>query len=106
MHRLVARRWMLLVAVLVVAVAGFCVSRLRGIFGSNHMPSWNAWLRSDSQSITAAAIGSTYAPDVHRTDGEGVRVNREALEAMDRGRRSGSHSSALRSQPPRSAAAS
>jgi hypothetical protein len=36
MYRLVARRWMLLVAVLVVAVAGFCVSRLHGIFGSNH----------------------------------------------------------------------
>jgi hypothetical protein len=36
MHRLVARRWMLLVAVLVVAVAGFCVSRLHGIFGSKH----------------------------------------------------------------------
>jgi hypothetical protein len=27
---------MLLVAVSVVAVAGFCVSRLHGIFGSNH----------------------------------------------------------------------
>jgi hypothetical protein len=36
MHRLAARRCMLLVAVLVVAVAGFCVSRLHGIFGSNH----------------------------------------------------------------------
>jgi hypothetical protein len=31
MHRLVARQWMLLVAVLVVAVAGFCVYRLHGI---------------------------------------------------------------------------
>src|SRR4051812_30132898 len=106
MHRLDARRWILLVAVLVVAVAGFRVSRLHGIFGSNHMPSWNAWLRSDSQSITAAAIGSTYAPDVRWTDGEGVRVSREALEAMDRVRRSGSHSSALRPQPPSPAAAS
>lgn len=36
MHRLVARRWMLLVTVLVVAVAGFGVCRLHGIFGSNH----------------------------------------------------------------------
>jgi hypothetical protein len=36
MHRLVARRWMLLVAVLVVAGAGFRVYRLHGIFGSNH----------------------------------------------------------------------
>ena len=35
MHRVVARWWML-VAVLDVAVAGFCVSRLQGIFGSDH----------------------------------------------------------------------
>ena len=28
------RRWMLLVAVLVIAVAGFAVYRLNGIFGS------------------------------------------------------------------------
>jgi hypothetical protein len=34
--RLAMRRWMLLVAVLVVAVAGFTVYRLHGIFGSNH----------------------------------------------------------------------
>ena len=31
---LLRRRWMLLVAVLVVAVAGFAVYRLNGIFGS------------------------------------------------------------------------
>ena len=36
MQRVVARPWMLLAAVLVVAVAGFCVYRLHGIFGSNH----------------------------------------------------------------------
>lgn len=35
-RRLVARWWMLLVAVLVVAAAGFCVYGLHGIFGSNH----------------------------------------------------------------------
>jgi hypothetical protein len=34
MHRLVARQWMVLVAV--VVVAGFCLYRLHGIFGSNH----------------------------------------------------------------------
>jgi hypothetical protein len=35
-HRLVARWWMLLVAVLVVALAGSCVYRLHGMFGSIH----------------------------------------------------------------------
>jgi hypothetical protein len=35
-RRVVTRRWMLLVAVLVVAVAGLCVYRLHGIFGSHH----------------------------------------------------------------------
>ncbi|WP_319453628.1 MULTISPECIES: MmpS family transport accessory protein [unclassified Mycobacterium] len=37
--RLLARRWMLLVAVLVVAVAGFTVYRLNGIFGSHDVVS-------------------------------------------------------------------
>ncbi len=32
---LLSRRWMLLVAVVVVAVAGFAVYRLNGIFGSH-----------------------------------------------------------------------
>jgi hypothetical protein len=37
MYRLVARRWMLLVAVLVVAVASFCVSAARHLrFQSQH----------------------------------------------------------------------
>jgi len=36
MRRLIARQWMLLAAVLVVAVAGSCVYRPHGIFGSNH----------------------------------------------------------------------
>jgi Mycobacterium membrane protein len=35
-RRLVGRWWMLLVAVLVVALAALCVYRLHGIFGSNH----------------------------------------------------------------------
>ena len=34
--RLLGRWWMVLVAVLVVAVAGLAVYRLHGIFGSNH----------------------------------------------------------------------
>jgi Mycobacterium membrane protein len=37
--RLLSRRWMLLVAVLVVAVAGFAVYRLNGIFGSHDVTS-------------------------------------------------------------------
>ena len=36
MTSLVKRGWMLVVAVMVVAVAGFCVYRLHGIFGSHH----------------------------------------------------------------------
>jgi hypothetical protein len=36
MGRLVMRWWMVLVAVVVVAVAGLAVYRLHGIFGSNH----------------------------------------------------------------------
>jgi hypothetical protein len=36
MGRLVMRWWMVLVAVVVVAVAGVAVYRLHGIFGSNH----------------------------------------------------------------------
>jgi Mycobacterium membrane protein len=36
MGRLVTRWWMVLVAVVVLAVAGFAVYRLHGIFGSNH----------------------------------------------------------------------
>ena len=36
---LLGRRWMLLVAVLVVAVAGFAVYRLNGIFGSTDVTS-------------------------------------------------------------------
>ena len=37
--RLLTRRWMLLVAVAVVAVAGFSVYRLHGIFGSHNSTS-------------------------------------------------------------------
>jgi hypothetical protein len=37
--RLLARRWMILVAVLVVAIAGFAVYRLNGIFGTHDVVS-------------------------------------------------------------------
>jgi hypothetical protein len=37
--RLLKRGWMLLVVVVVVAVAGFCVYRLHGIFGSHNTTS-------------------------------------------------------------------
>ncbi|WP_231994074.1 MmpS family transport accessory protein [Mycobacterium sp. 852002-50816_SCH5313054-b] len=36
----IRRRWTVIVAVLVVAVAGFGVYRLHGIFGSNDVVSW------------------------------------------------------------------
>lgn len=36
MTSLVRRKWMLLVAVVVVAIAGFSVYRLHGMFGSHH----------------------------------------------------------------------
>ena len=39
LSRLLMRRWMLLVAVLVIAVAGFAVYRLNGIFGSHDVTS-------------------------------------------------------------------
>ena len=34
--RLLTRRWTLVVAVVVIAAAGFCVYRLHGVFGSHH----------------------------------------------------------------------
>ncbi|MDT5218866.1 MAG: hypothetical protein QOF15_971, partial [Mycobacterium sp.] len=42
--RQLGRRWMLVVAVLVVAVAGFAVYRLHGIFGSHNNTSANSGL--------------------------------------------------------------
>jgi hypothetical protein len=44
---LVKRGWMLLVAVAVVAVAGFCVYRLHGIFGSHHNTSGASGISDD-----------------------------------------------------------
>jgi len=38
--RAIRRRWTVILTVLVVAVAGFGVDRLRGIFGSNDVVSW------------------------------------------------------------------
>ena len=37
---LLRRRWMVIVAAFVVAIAGFGVYRLHGIFGSNDVVSW------------------------------------------------------------------
>jgi Mycobacterium membrane protein len=39
LRRLLSRRWMLLVAAIVIAVAGFAVYRLNGIFGSHDVVS-------------------------------------------------------------------
>jgi Mycobacterium membrane protein len=47
MASLVRRWWMLLVAVLVVAVAGFGVYRLRGVFGSNNNTSTDPAVAND-----------------------------------------------------------
>ncbi|MCV7397845.1 MmpS family transport accessory protein [Mycobacterium paraseoulense] len=44
---LVRRRWMVLVAVLVVALAGFAIYRLHGIFGSNDNTSANGGLANE-----------------------------------------------------------
>ncbi|HYR14870.1 MAG TPA: MmpS family transport accessory protein, partial [Mycobacterium sp.] len=44
---LVKRGWMLLVAVAVVAVTGFCVYRLHGIFGSHHNTSAASAISND-----------------------------------------------------------
>jgi hypothetical protein len=44
---LVKRGWSLLVAVAVVAVAGFCVYRLHGIFGSHHSTSAASAISND-----------------------------------------------------------
>ena len=46
--RLLARRWTVLVAVVVVAVAGFAVYRLHGIFGSNNDVSAGGALPNDN----------------------------------------------------------
>jgi hypothetical protein len=43
----VSRRWMLLVAVLVVAIAGFAIYRLHGIFGSHYSTSANSGLSNE-----------------------------------------------------------
>ena len=50
--RLLARRWTVLVAVVVVAVAGFAVYRLHGIFGSNNNVSAGGALPNDNTAST------------------------------------------------------
>lgn len=49
---LLARRWTILVAVVVIAVAGFCVYRLHGIFGSHHIVSAGGALPNDNTAST------------------------------------------------------
>ncbi|MCV7439942.1 MmpS family transport accessory protein [Mycobacterium seoulense] len=44
---LVRRRWMVLVAVLVIALAGFAIYRLHGIFGSHDNTSANSGLANE-----------------------------------------------------------
>ena len=46
--QVLARRWTLVVAVVVIAVAGFCVYRLHGIFGSHHNVSAGGALPNDN----------------------------------------------------------
>lgn len=48
---LLARRWTLLVAVVVIAVAGFTVYRLHGIFGSDHDVSAGGELPNEAVSL-------------------------------------------------------
>ena len=50
--RLLTRRWTVLVAVVVIAVAGFCVYRLHGIFGSHHNVSAGGALPNDNTAST------------------------------------------------------
>lgn len=49
--RLLLRRWLLLVAVVVVALAGFAVYRLHGIFGSDHDVSAGGALPNEAVSL-------------------------------------------------------
>ncbi|MBX7431907.1 MmpS family protein [Mycobacterium sp. Y57] len=53
---LLAKGWMLLVAVVVIAVAGFTVYRLHGIFGSNDDVSAGGELPSDAVSLNPKRV--------------------------------------------------
>jgi hypothetical protein len=46
--RLLTRRWTLVVAVVVITAAGFCVYRLHGVFGSHHHVSAGGALPNDT----------------------------------------------------------
>jgi hypothetical protein len=50
--RLLSRRWTVLLAVVVIAVAGFAVYRLHGIFGSHHTVAAGGALPSDNTAAT------------------------------------------------------
>jgi hypothetical protein len=51
-----ARGWMVLLAVAVVAVAGFTVSRLHGVFGSDHTVSADGALPNDASTSTPKRV--------------------------------------------------
>lgn len=53
---LLARRWTVLVAVVVIAVAGFSVYRLHGIFGSHHTVSAGGALPNDNTAATPKRV--------------------------------------------------
>lgn len=53
---LLMRRWMLLVAVLVIALAGFAVYRLHGIFGSDHDVSAGGELPNQAVSLNPKRV--------------------------------------------------
>lgn len=50
--RLLVRRWTVVVAVVVIAIAGFCVYRLHGIFGSHNDVSAGGALPNDNTAST------------------------------------------------------
>ena len=50
--RLLSRRWTVLLAVVVIAVAGFAVYRLHGIFGSHHTVAAGGALPNDTTAST------------------------------------------------------
>ncbi|WP_244601803.1 MmpS family transport accessory protein [Mycobacterium pseudokansasii] len=54
--RLVSRGWMVLLAVVVVVVAGWCVYRLHGIFGSGHTVSAGGALPADTSASSPKRV--------------------------------------------------
>jgi Mycobacterium membrane protein len=69
--RLLTQRWKLLVAVMVIAVAGFFVYRLHGVFGSHHNVSAGGELPND----TAAFNPKHVVIEVFGTPGAVATIN-------------------------------